>query len=282
MSDNLRGSGTGATMIPQSPCMPADPGTCLIPLREPYTALYGTNPLTQASNIALPAVSEPAGESTTASILGVAGELGIVDWIYIELRNSVNPATVVATKRVLLARNSFAIDPVTGLNEIKFNTMPAGNYIVSVKHRNHLGLQTLNSFFLGVVGPTPCGTTIDFTLPSLPLFTLTGVTTPKVVLFSATKQGMIPGDVLKTANPTTVSFPYASSNDFNMINTILSFAAPCPANPNGQTFGYGKTDVNLDRKTNNTGATNEQLTMQQIQSIMGITGSIILSQHTSN
>lgn len=119
----------------------------LVPLTEPYTS----------APYSKPAIGEPSGETTTSTVLGVTGNNAIVDWVYIELRNSTTPSTIVATKRALIQRDGDIVG-VDGVSPVSFPSLSYGSYYVSVKHRNHLGVMTATPVILG---PCTLGT-VDF------------------------------------------------------------------------------------------------------------------------
>ncbi len=112
-----------------------------------------------------PQIAGLGGETISTSILAVTGNNAIVDWIFLELRASSNSSTIVATKRALLQRDGDIVSHVDGMSPVFFSGITAGNYYVSVKHRNHLGVMTSNAMMLNA-----CGTTIDFTT-SAPVWT---------------------------------------------------------------------------------------------------------------
>lgn len=99
----------------------------LVPLTEPYTAL------------GFPAVGG-GGESTTPSVLAVAGTNAVVDWVRVELRSQASPGTVVAARHGLLQRDGDIVAG-DGTSALQFN-VSAGQYRVAVRHRNHLGCMT--------------------------------------------------------------------------------------------------------------------------------------------
>lgn len=103
------------------------------PLTEPYTALG----FAQVGG---------GGEQVTAPVLQVTGNNAIVDWVLVELRNKNAPATVVRTRTALLQRDGDVVD-VDGVSTLSF-PVPADQYFVSVRHRNHLGVRTLNAIAL--------------------------------------------------------------------------------------------------------------------------------------
>ncbi|HOZ52899.1 MAG TPA: hypothetical protein PLU17_13630, partial [Chitinophagaceae bacterium] len=105
---------------------------------EPYSAA----PFSRAP------ISEPGGETVSSSVLSLAGNNAIVDWVLLELRSALNPATIVANKRALIQRDGDIVSAVDGLSPVFFKNTLAGNYFVSVKHRNHLGVMSENPLLL--------------------------------------------------------------------------------------------------------------------------------------
>ena len=108
MSDNLRSTGN-------------------IPSTEPFTALGFTH-------------VNSGGETIGAGVLNTTGNNAIVDWIFLELRSGSPSYTVVATKSALIQRDGDIVG-ADGTSPVSFNVAP-GNYHVSVRHRNHLGIMS--------------------------------------------------------------------------------------------------------------------------------------------
>lgn len=120
-----------------------------IPAHEPYTALAPD----------FQHVNGGGGEVVTdsASVFADYGPNSIVDWVFIELRDSANPALVVATRSGLLERDGDVVDVDDSSLLVFENSSPAA-YYVAIRHRNHLGSMTANSIALST-----SGTAIDFT-----------------------------------------------------------------------------------------------------------------------
>ncbi|MFQ5446026.1 MAG: hypothetical protein ACE5FF_03765, partial [Saprospiraceae bacterium] len=120
----------------------------LIPLTEPYTAMspefkhYGGG----------------GNETITdsAGVLGVTGADAIVDWVFIELRSSLNLDSIHYTRSALLQRDGDIVD-VDGSSTLSFPSASAGSFYVAVRHRNHLGVMTAEALDL-----SPIVQTIDF------------------------------------------------------------------------------------------------------------------------
>ena len=125
----------------------------LIPTAEPYAALTG---FTHVGN--------GGGETTTAGVLGVQTNTddNIVDWVFIELRDATNSATVVETQSALIQRDGNIVDASDGTSNVCFSGLASNDVFVAVRHRNHLGVMANAAVTL-----TPAGTTVDFSTTTL-------------------------------------------------------------------------------------------------------------------
>lgn len=127
-----------------------------IPKKEPYTALAPQ----------FLHVNGGGGEMVTDSAIVLAnyGANSIVDWVFIELRDSANPALVVATRAALLQRDGDVVD-VDGVSLLTFSSSLPRAYSVAIRHRNHLGCMTAAPIALSATG-----TQIDFSNLATPLY----------------------------------------------------------------------------------------------------------------
>ena len=98
------------------------------PLTDPYPALGYTHTGGGNNGTIIPAV------------LTVNGADAIVDWVLVELRSSMAPATVLASRSALVQRDGDIVEP-DGSTPISFAMAP-GMYYVAIRHRNHLGTMT--------------------------------------------------------------------------------------------------------------------------------------------
>jgi hypothetical protein len=102
------------------------------------------------------------GQVKSPAVFAVSGENAIVDWIFIELRvPSADTFITVATRSGLLQRDGDVVE-VDGVTNLKFPGLPFSNYIVVVKHRNHLAVMTQNP-----QTPKELTTLVDFTKATL-------------------------------------------------------------------------------------------------------------------
>lgn len=126
--------------------------TNVIPTNDPYrTAPYSTV-FTHTNN--------PTPETVDASVFTTQTneDNNIVDWVFLELRNTSN--ALVQTRSALLQRDGDIVE-VDGVNPVFFKNLDAGNFIVTVRHRNHLGLgvdATTYAKTLSVANPTAAST----------------------------------------------------------------------------------------------------------------------------
>jgi hypothetical protein len=143
----------------------------LLPLEEPYSKF---------SNI----THTNSGERTTSAVLSNITSPTVVDWIFLELRDANNTANIVATRAALL-RQDGTITDVDGSSAVRFTNVNSGNYYVVVRHRNHLGIRTLNTFSFG-----QNATVINFAASNTALYG----TNPVINLAGTNFRGMISGD----------------------------------------------------------------------------------------
>jgi hypothetical protein len=87
-------------------------------------------------------------ESLLDHLLDISGEKAIVDWILVELRNPSNNNEVFFSRAGLLCRNGMVMD-VNGDSVLHFWNAPLREYLVCVKHRNHLAIQTKFPVLMG-------------------------------------------------------------------------------------------------------------------------------------
>ncbi|MBI1223636.1 MAG: hypothetical protein GC192_00235 [Bacteroidetes bacterium] len=123
----------------------------LLPTMEPFTALSSK----------FKHKGKSGGEVLQSSLLQVTGPNAIVDWVFVEVRDSVSSGNVLATRSALLERDGDVVT-VDGSDLLVFPELKEGNYYVAVRHRNHLGLMTDATLYLSSLAPP----SIDFTDPN--------------------------------------------------------------------------------------------------------------------
>lgn len=114
MKDDLRGGG-------------------FLPLLEPYTSLGYTH-------------VGGGGEMTNSIVFNQTGSDAIVDWVFVELRESFSSLVPFATRSALLQADGDIVD-VDGSSIVKFNNtgLASSQYWIVVRHRNHLDVMSSNA-----------------------------------------------------------------------------------------------------------------------------------------
>jgi hypothetical protein len=88
--------------------------------------------------------TDPYGQNTIPSVSPNVASAQVVDWVLVELRDSANPATIVASRAAFLLANGNVVD--TGYSQpLTFMGVNAANYKVAVRHRNHLGILSMDA-----------------------------------------------------------------------------------------------------------------------------------------
>ena len=200
----------------------------LIPATEPYTALG----FAQAS--------DGGGEAIQPGVLAETGDDAIVDWVLVELRSSVTPTSIIATRAALVQRDGDVVAE-DGRSPIAL-LAPAGNYLVAVRHRNHLGVMTAAPAAL-----TTSTTSIDLTNTG---FATYGTAAQKTI---GSKNMLWAGNVWRD-----VVAPYGlrytgSLNDRDPILLAIGGSVPTAT-----TTGYRSEDVNMDGTVRYTNADNDR------------------------
>jgi hypothetical protein len=67
----------------------------------------------------------------------------VVDWVLVELRDKLNPSTIIASRSAFVLNNGNIVD-TDGFSPVLFPEI-AIEYFLSVKHRNHLKVMSLES-----------------------------------------------------------------------------------------------------------------------------------------
>ena len=124
----------------------------LLPTKEPYTAMPNFDH-----------IGAGGGAECFPELFTITGEKAIVDWVFVELKQADNQDNVVGTQSALLQRDGQVI-AANGDNILYFENLPPDNYYVSIRHRNHLKVETLHPYLFNEMN-IPF---IDFTYNFLP------------------------------------------------------------------------------------------------------------------
>ena len=190
MSDNLRITGN-------------------IPLIEPFTNLNFVH-------------VKGGGEITSQEVLDVDGSNAIVDWIFVELRDSDSPETVLATQSALLQRDGDIVS-VDGVSKVSFIGELESEVYLVIRHRNHFGVKTLNTYGTN----TPI--TVNFSNSAVPIFGI-----ESMIDFEGTRL-MISGDANNDGQVNSLDknnfWRQENGNPFDYLNTKADFNLDAIVNP---------------------------------------------------
>lgn len=191
----------------------------LLPMVQPYAA----SPFNYSGT-----------EQLNVDLATVTGKEALVDWVLIELREAANPKVVVASKAGLIQRDGDVIDASTGAAVLHF-PVAAGNYFVSVQHRNHLGVRTATAIALAAQAVV-----VDFSQATTP------VAGTHARLESTGLALLWAGDANQDGRLIAMGI---GSDTGALLNVI--FKAPQNINLNGsyRLSGYLATDLNMDGVT---------------------------------
>ena len=182
------------------------------------------------------------------AMLEVTGNSAVVDWILVELRNPEQEKDIKAYATAILLRDGTVVNE-DGDEIITFPDAPEGDYIVAVRHRNHLGLMTNEPFYLSTQNPP----LIDFTDPNLPV---RGGGSAGRVLNG--KRSMWGGD-LNGDGKVIYQGPY---NDvFALFSRVLADSQNGAYLANFIVEGYEAADMNLDGRVIYQGPNNDRASL---------------------
>jgi hypothetical protein len=226
----------------------------LIPTTEPYTGI--TN-FTQSGS--------GGAEFSTASIVGsgaAAGNDAIVDWVFAQLHDGVTGA-VVGTRSALLQRDGDVVE-TDGVSPLNMAGFAAGNYFVSIRHRNHLAVRTPSNFALAKTTTTA----YNFTDNIIKAYNNPAITgNPAMPTLAAGVLGMYGGNANSDVSVRVSGS--AVTSDFQRILTTLggaSILSPV----------YSPSDVNMDGTVRVTGS----VLTSDFQRLLTILSSLsIIQQH---
>lgn len=183
---------------------------------------------------------------TSPSVLLTTGENAIVDWVFLELRDANNPASVISTRSALLQRDGDIVD-LDGTSPVAFANTPYQPYYIAVKHRNHLGAMTATPInFNGLAA------TIDFTLATTPTFDF-GITANYNYTGLAQNKNILPGYACLYAGDFDANGTVKFSNPGDDANILTTDVLTYPGNAifvsnYNAAYGYLPGDYNMDSK----------------------------------
>lgn len=183
-----------------------------------------------------------AGTETLSTMLQeTTGNNAPIDWILVELRSI--PSSVVASRAVMLQRDGDLVDSQTGSANLHFAKVKTGNYYVSVRHRNHLG----------IISASPVS--LDNTARLLNFASSSTAVKGEETRLIAGKLAMMWAGDINSSNTLTANGP---GNDVtSLMSGVITSMDNLQGNTNHILSGYLATDLNMDGKTLFTGPGND-------------------------
>lgn len=195
-----------------------------------------------------------------------AGTTDIIDWVLLELRDAVTPATLIS-RRAALVREDGEIVDVDGVTPASFRGIAAGSYHLVIRHRNHLSVRTSAVIATnGTLGQTTVNA-YDFTNGQAKAFQNGAVTTNAAqASLGAGVFGMWGGNVNGNTN---VRFS-GLNNDFAALVAVLGGNQASTLNT------YNAADLNMDGTVRFSGLNND---FAALVSFLGGIQSAVVTQH---
>jgi len=177
----------------------------------------------------------------TDPVFTATGQDEIVDWIWIELRDANNPAIIIDGKSALLQKDGDIVEALSDNSStpVNFNQVP-GDYHIVIKHRNHLGIMSVNPIALSNTVPT----TVDFTDSNNQITygtnaqTTFGMPANTVAMWCGNANG-----------DNVVQYSGVSPDVPSILETVLNDADNFLSFPTFTITGYNSNDVNMDGNT---------------------------------
>ncbi|UAY51724.1 hypothetical protein [Ferruginibacter albus] len=209
------------------------------PLSDPYrTAPYNTS-FTHTANTGV--------ETISSTVLATQSNVNdnIVDWIFLELRNTATSGNAVLQTRSALLQSDGDIVDIDGVSPVTFNNVPAGNYVVAVRHRNHLGLSINPATTSKALSETKStATPLDFSSSASNLLGTAGTNYLTVSGVAILYAGNANGN-------TGVKYSGPSNDPAYILSTVLG------GNASSSVSSYNVGDVNLNGSVRYSGPSND-------------------------
>jgi hypothetical protein len=195
-----------------------------------------------------------------------AGTTDITDWVLLELRDAITPASVVS-RRAAFVREDGQIVDLDGVSPVSFRGVAAGNYHLVIRHRNHLNIRTSTvSLINGTLGGSSA-TAYDFTNAQNKAFQNGAVTTnTAMTAFGGGVFGMWGGNINGNIN---VRFS-GLNNDFGALVGALGGSQTVAV------VAYSPGDINMDGTVRFSGLNND---FGALVGILGGVQSAVITAH---
>jgi hypothetical protein len=244
-----------------------------------WAAILNSNALSQPYSSA--PFNYPGTETVSSGFFTAAGTgTDVLDWVLLELRDPVTPATVI-TRRAAFIRADGRIVDLDGVSDVSFRNITAGNYHLVIRHRNHLAIRTatvraLNGT-LGIAAPA----LYDFSTGQTQAFQDGAITTNAAMkevstgvfgMWGGNANGMTAGT--NAVNQVKANAPNPSNDFFYLFNTTLGGNLLTILNN-----VYHPADVNMDGQVKMTAPNNTNDFFFLFNSVLSGNIATILNQH---
>ena len=188
--------------------------------------------------------------------------INMVDWVLVDIRDSITPTTIVATKAAILMTDGTITD-VNGVDPVTFLNVTPGNYYVGLRHRNHLSVRSAVKLAL-----SSTTTAADFRTSMSSVYTNTALVNAPMKDMGNSTFAMWAGD----ANGDGLVRYAGSNNDRGYILfTLLA------SNTNNTVSVFSNGDLNLDGVVRYGGSNNDRGYI--LFSLLGSNGNLVLREH---
>jgi hypothetical protein len=268
IDDGLGLTGTSATRSDVSPGYFAVGGESVMDfililpkviLSGAYNSGSGTMRTDLAASTLIPGGEPYEGLGFTHKGLG-GGETsadftGVVDWVFVEIRDGNDPTRIIGTCSALLKSNGDIV-PTSSASDLKMPGFDSSkSYYVAIHHRNHLAVMSDNPI------SASRNSTVSYDLINNDVYGTNGAQ------FSNSVYQMWPGDVNGDGE---IKYVGAGNDRASILSLIGS------SDLTRTVTGYSPEDVNLDGEANYVGAGNDRAI------ILSIIGSADLTKSISN
>ncbi len=185
------------------------------------------------------------GIRCNASVFETTGENAVVDWVWVELRDSTNNALVIDAQSALLQRDGNVVT-TDGINALNFN-QSAADYHIVIKHRNHLGIMTSD-----VVALSIAATIVDFTDANTPI--TYGTNAQTTLEMQSDIIAMWTGNVNQDTN---IQYSGTNSDAPSITSSVLNAPLNFLKFPTYTFKGYHLSDTDMDGNTQATGTNSD-------------------------
>jgi hypothetical protein len=125
------------------------PASNLLPANDPYRSAPYSSYFAHTANANAEQIIPSALQDQANS------ENNLVDWVFVELRNTSNPGNVVVQTRSALVQRDGDVVDIDGVSPVYFKNEDPGEFSIGIRHRNHLGIYTKPGTFAAPLSLSP-------------------------------------------------------------------------------------------------------------------------------